>query len=62
MSADVRSPLKGVTPRFTPAPAAPGDGKKEDEATLPAPPRGFDARRDGIDRGKLETVEYDFNC
>src|SRR5438045_8067046 len=28
-------------------------------ANLPAPPPGFDARRDGIDRGKLETVEYD---
>jgi enterochelin esterase-like enzyme len=24
-----------------------------------APPKGFDARRGGIDRGKLETVEYD---
>ena len=26
---------------------------------FPAPPEGFDTRRDGIDRGKLETVEYD---
>jgi enterochelin esterase-like enzyme len=26
---------------------------------FPAPPDGFDARRDGIDRGKLEMVEYD---
>jgi len=25
----------------------------------PAPPEGFDRMRDGIDRGKLETVEYD---
>ncbi|WP_020469798.1 alpha/beta hydrolase [Zavarzinella formosa] len=25
----------------------------------PAPPAGFDKRRDGIDHGKLETVEYD---
>src|SRR5205823_9131238 len=25
----------------------------------PAPPEGFDKKRDGIDRGKLETVEYD---
>jgi enterochelin esterase-like enzyme len=25
----------------------------------PAPPAGFDAKRDGIDRGKLETVEYE---
>jgi enterochelin esterase-like enzyme len=28
-------------------------------AKLPAPLKGFDARRDGIDRGTLETVEYD---
>src|SRR5262249_58699813 len=26
---------------------------------LPPAPRGFDARRDGIERGKVETVEYD---
>lgn len=26
---------------------------------LAAPPRGFDARRDGIERGKLDTIEYD---
>jgi enterochelin esterase-like enzyme len=26
---------------------------------LPAPPAGFDTRRDSIERGKLETVEYD---
>jgi enterochelin esterase-like enzyme len=25
----------------------------------PAPPEGFDKRRDGIDRGKVEAVEYD---
>ena len=28
-------------------------------ATLPAAPTGFDARRDGIEHGKVETVEYD---
>jgi enterochelin esterase-like enzyme len=40
--------------------AQPGDEKKNDQAEgLPAPPEGFDTRRDGIDRGKLETVEYD---
>jgi enterochelin esterase-like enzyme len=33
---------------------------KQDPAQgLPPPPAGFDTRRDGIDRGKLETVEYD---
>jgi enterochelin esterase-like enzyme len=43
-----------------PALAQPGDGQKNNPAqSLPAPPAGFDARRDGIDRGKLETVEYD---
>ncbi|WP_082842816.1 alpha/beta hydrolase-fold protein [Gemmata sp. SH-PL17] len=26
---------------------------------LAAPPKGFDAKRDGIERGKAETVEYD---
>src|SRR4051812_38797258 len=28
-------------------------------AKYPAPPEGFDTKRDGIDRGKLEAVEYD---
>jgi enterochelin esterase-like enzyme len=28
-------------------------------ASLPAPPEGFDVRREGIEHGKLETVEYD---
>jgi enterochelin esterase-like enzyme len=27
--------------------------------SLPAPPEGFDQRRDGIERGALETVEYE---
>src|SRR5262245_64725467 len=26
---------------------------------LPPAPKGFDARRENIDRGKVETVEYD---
>jgi enterochelin esterase-like enzyme len=40
---------------------AQSDGGKADDkaAKLPAPPKGFDARRDGIERGNLETVEYD---
>ncbi len=29
------------------------------EGPLPAAPKGFDARRDGVARGKVETVEYD---
>jgi enterochelin esterase-like enzyme len=32
---------------------------RADEPALPAAPKGFDARRDGIDRGQVETVEYD---
>ncbi len=28
-------------------------------ASLLTPPKGFDVRRDGIERGKLETIEYD---
>jgi enterochelin esterase-like enzyme len=35
-----------------PATAQPSDG-------FPAPPDGFDVRREGIDHGKLELVEYD---
>jgi enterochelin esterase-like enzyme len=43
-----------------PATAQPGGQKTDDKAVkFTAPPKGFDARRDGIDRGKLETVEYD---
>ncbi len=37
------------------APSRTEDKPKE----LPAPPRGFDAKRDAIQRGKVETVEYD---
>jgi enterochelin esterase-like enzyme len=53
----VLTALGGLT---GPALAQPGGGKTDDKTEkFPAPPRGFDARRDGIDRGKLETVEYD---
>ena len=45
---------------LAPAPARADDGKKDDPVEkYPAPPKGFDTRRDGIERGKLETVEYD---
>lgn len=34
--------------------------RADDKQTkLPAPPKGFDIRRDGVKRGKLETVEYE---
>ena len=36
--------------------AAQNDGKAE---KFPAPPAEYDKKRDGIERGKLETVEYD---
>lgn len=43
-----------------PLPAQPAGAKSEDKAAkFPAPPAGYDTRRDGVDRGKLETVEYD---
>jgi enterochelin esterase-like enzyme len=31
----------------------------DDKPAFPAPPAGFDKRREGIPRGKIETVEYD---
>src|SRR6476660_4987915 len=38
----------------------PARAQKDDPAEkYPAPPPGFDKKRDGIERGKLETVEYD---
>jgi enterochelin esterase-like enzyme len=33
--------------------------RADEPKELPPAPKGFDARRDGIDRGKVETVEYD---
>jgi enterochelin esterase-like enzyme len=44
---------------MVPVLAQPGGGRADEKAKFPAPPRGFDVRRDGINRGKLETVEYD---
>ena len=49
--------LAGLT---VPALAQPGDVKQDEKAEkFPEPPKGFDARRDGIEHGKMETVEYD---
>lgn len=38
-----------------------GQAKKDAAlpAELPTPPKGFDAKRDGIERGKVEAVEYE---
>lgn len=45
---------------FAPALAQPGDGKKDGTAVkFPDPPKDYDKKSDGIDRGKLETIEYD---
>ena len=33
--------------------------RQDNEKKFTSAPKGFDAKRDGIDRGKLETVEYD---
>src|SRR4051812_30782859 len=49
-----------LTCTTAPARAQLGDAAKDDRAEkFSAPPAGFDARRDGIGRGKTETVEYD---
>lgn len=32
---------------------------QSDDDKFPAPPAGFDTRREGIERGQIETVEYD---
>src|SRR5215471_21580407 len=34
-------------------------GQDKAAEAIPAAPKGFDVKRDGIDRGKVETVEYD---
>ena len=34
-------------------------GKQDKAKSLASAPKGFDAKRDGIERGKLETVEYE---
>lgn len=34
-------------------------GKPDPAQVIPAAPEGFDVKREGIDRGKLETVEYE---
>jgi enterochelin esterase-like enzyme len=43
-----------------PAQALPTGGQKEGQSErFAAPPEGFDKRRENVERGKLETVEYD---
>lgn len=39
--------------------AQPVDELTDNAEQFPAPPTGYDKRRDGIERGKLETIEYD---
>jgi enterochelin esterase-like enzyme len=38
---------------------AEGQTQKQKEPELPPMPKGFDAKRTGIDKGKVETLEYD---
>jgi enterochelin esterase-like enzyme len=56
-------PYSGVTAakgKEQKALAQPGEGKTGGKATqFGAPPKGFDVRREGIERGKLQLVEYD---
>jgi len=50
-----RRPNRGARPIFgPPVPLGP-----DDKAAFPPAPAGFDTRREGIERGKLEVVEYD---
>lgn len=52
--------LVAVSYLIAPTPAQPDDPKQDAPAdNFPAPPQGFDVPRDGIERGKLETVAYD---
>src|SRR5205807_3807489 len=45
---------------MVPVLAQPGDARTDDkEPKFPEPPKGFDVRREGVERGKTETVEYD---
>jgi|GEM_PF-134860 len=46
-----KSPATPSTPQKPPVSAVPQE--------LPAPPQGFDLRREGIQRGKLDTVQYE---
>jgi enterochelin esterase-like enzyme len=45
-----------AAPAMGQAEKSPAEDKAE---KFPAPPEGFDARRDGVEQGKLETIEYD---
>lgn len=52
-----RRPDRSTGPNFgPPVPLGPND-----KAAFPPAPSGFDVRRDGIEHGKLEAVEYDSN-
>lgn len=55
MSVRIVAPVAAALLAFTIVPALAQSG----DVRFPAPPDGFDAHRAGIDRGKLEMVEYD---
>jgi enterochelin esterase-like enzyme len=41
------------------AASAPGTANSSEDPSVGRAPEGFDVRRDGLDRGKIETIEYD---
>ena len=62
--------IASVLPIFAQEKAAPAKGEprnfgrkivlnEDDKPAFPVPPAGFDKKRDGIPRGKLEMIEYD---
>ena len=55
--------LVALTALSSPDADCPGAAGRREEGRhggeVPRAPKGFDTRRDGIERGKLETVEYD---
>lgn len=46
-------------PRIPPRPGQAAELGPDDKPAFPSPPEGFNARRDSIPHGKLETIEYD---
>jgi enterochelin esterase-like enzyme len=54
MSERIRAFVACAVLAFSPVPGL----AQSADVKFPAPPDGFDTRREGIDRGKLETVEY----
>ena len=54
MSERIRAFIASAVLAFSPVPVL----AQSADARFPAPPDGYDTRREGVERGKLETVEY----